>query len=745
MKRVLIPVSAVLLAAACTNKTPDEIDDGPLFSTDNEEESINLATDIAMDTLASDERFLAGVDEVFTDKVVIDEFGKAHVRLGQGHRGLNVEGGNAVLHLSSKGEYDGFNDDMSRFLSVNTNPTVGLDQAIAEAETILPDLLVHELYDIDSLTEEELATLSESLEFTVNGAPEAELIVRRVKNHDHVVYKVTFEVDVINADGFLERMLLAAFMDADENKPTYQRNDIHSARNRRTYDRNNSTSGGSLARSENDGPHSDWVVNEAHDNAGITYDYYNSRHGRDSYNGSGATINSYVHHDRNYVNAYWNGSQMVYGDGDGSTSRELTVLDIVAHELTHAVTDYSSDLIYSGESGALNEAMSDIFAAGAEAYRDGGANSNTWKIGEEAWTPGTSGDALRYMDNPCRGQNCSQGSYTEHANYANRYTGSYDNYGVHLNSGILNHVFYLLVQGGTTTVDGLSGDVNVPSIGMAKAEAIAYRANTVYLTASSDYQAARNAFANSASDLYGQAEVDAVHLAFDAVNVPGSPNGGGGNNGGGDLNDVLTQSNLSGSTGNFDFYTVDVPGDATKLEIEISGGSGDADLYVRFGNQPTTSSYDCRPYKGGNSELCEFSPPSGGTYHIGIRAYSPYSGVSLVARHDGGNGNGGGGIDPYSGQATNVSVPRNQWVHYQQLPVPAGASNFTVRIEGGSGDADLYVRHGSQPTTSSYDCRPYKSGNTETCSFDNPSAGDWYFSLRGYRAASGVNLYVTYE
>lgn len=210
--------------------------------------------------------------------------------------------------------------------------------------------------------------------------------------------------------------------------------------------------------------------------------------------------------------------------------------------------------------------------------------------------------------------------------------------------------------------------------------------------------------------------------------------------GGGELSNGGSASGLSASTGNWIYYTVQIPSGATNLAVSISGGSGDADLYLRAGSQPTTSAYDCRPYLNGNNETCNVASPSTGTYHIGIRAYSSFSGVTVTASWDENNNpppTGGGGT------VNNISASRNQWKHYT-LTVPAGMGQLKVDISGGSGDADLYVRRGAQPTTSSYDCRPYLNGNNETCTFNNPAADTWHISIRAYRTFSGVTLDAYY-
>ena len=158
-----------------------------------------------------------------------------------------------------------------------------------------------------------------------------------------------------------------------------------------------------------------------------------------------------------------------------------------------------------------------FFGAACQAWVDGGITSTTWKIGDEIYTPGTPGDALRYMDDPAL---AGDRDY-----YPDRYTGSADNGGVHTNSGIANLAFVLLVEGGTHP-RGKTSNV-VPGIGMSKAQQIFYRANTVLpqpLLPTS--KPLRNACASSADDLYSSSDVDAVHEAFDAVGVPGGPGGG---------------------------------------------------------------------------------------------------------------------------------------------------------------------------------------------------------------------------
>ena len=408
---------------------------------------------------------------------------------------------------------------------------------------------------------------------------------------------------------------------------------VKSALNRKIYNANhtnpdNPTLPGTLMFSEG-GSSTDLDAMGAYDNTGATYNYFKTRFNRDSYNGSGAQLTSSVHLGTNYVNAYWTGSQMAFGDGDGSQASSLAKdFDVVAHELTHAVTDSTANLNYESDSGALNEAMSDIFAAAGSAWKDGAVSANTWKIGEACWTPATSGDALRYMNNPTQ-DGSSKDYYPERAYPTSCTPSSSNDYcGVHYNSGIANLAFYLLSQGGTHPRSKTT--VTVPAITIAKAEQIFYRALTYgYMTSTTNFQGARNATAQAATDLYTTTEVNAVQACWDAVGVPG----------GAVQVTTLTNgqavSSLSGSTGAWAYYKIVVPASQTSLVITTSGGTGDVDLYVKRGAVPTSSSYDYRPYLSGNAETVTVTNPAAGDWYIGLYAYATYSGVTLKATYTG--------------------------------------------------------------------------------------------------------------
>ncbi|MBN4065710.1 M4 family metallopeptidase [Candidatus Amoebophilus asiaticus] len=282
-----------------------------------------------------------------------------------------------------------------------------------------------------------------------------------------------------------------------------------------TYDMNEGTSyGGSVDFTDTDNywnnvnAEQDEVATDAHWGAEMTYDYFWNVLGRNSYDNNGAKLLSYVHYSSNYSNAFWDGQRMTYGDGSGSYN-PFTAIDVCGHEITHGVTQYTADLVYQNESGALSESFSDIFGACIEFY--GVPDSADWLIGEDLKNDGT---ALRSMDDP--------NSYGDPDTYLGTfwYTGSGDNGGVHTNSGVQNFWFYLLSTGGSGTND-LGNAYTVNGIGLTAAAQIAYRNLSVYLTSTSEYADARFYSIQAAIDLFGACtpEVEAVANAWYAVGI----------------------------------------------------------------------------------------------------------------------------------------------------------------------------------------------------------------------------------
>jgi hypothetical protein len=198
---------------------------------------------------------------------------------------------------------------------------------------------------------------------------------------------------------------------------------------------------------------------------------------------------------------------------------------------------------------------------------------------------------------------------------------------------------------------------------------------------------------------------------------------------------------ISGTLGSQQFWTMTVPSGASNLQFQMSGGTGDADLYVRFGSAPTMTVYDCRPFASGNNETCNFPTPTAGTWHVMVVGDDPYSGATLVGSYQtGGSGSVLQNGVPVSNLAGGLGSQQ-----FWTMSVPAGSSNLQFQTSGGSGDADLYVRFGSAPTMTTYDCRPFASGNNETCTFATPAAGTWHVMVVGDDPYSGMTLVGSYQ
>ncbi len=506
-------------------------------------------------------------DQFRVKKSFVDEAGREHARMQHLHRGVPVFGSEMFAHANVAGTVTMINGQLVEALDLDTTPALAAEQALQIAlQKIGP-----------AKYRWEDAAQEASIKETYNDArrtwrPEPELVIAPVRGEfagrDYrLAWKMMIPVDGPQPANWMY------FVDARSGEVIFSFNKMHSVtgtgpsiysgtvnietnlngstyemydvgRNIKTYDANNTGAlpGTLLTDSDNfwDGTRQVAGV-DAHWGTQWVYDYYFNVHGRNSFNNAGAQFTQSVHVNTNWVNASWNGSQVQYGDGNGVDSDELVAIDVAAHEWTHAVTDYESDLTYSGESGALNESLSDIFGETIQIYAKG---LSTWQIGEECWTPGVSGDALRSMSNPnAEGQPDTYGG-TYWINPSQWWN---DNGGVHRNSGLSNFAFYLLVNGGSGTND-IGNAYNVTTIGLTDARAIFYLAQTTYLTASSNFAAGRTATENAASSLFGASSTQLLNLsrAWYAVGVGANPDGG---SGGGNLalNKTATASSTNGS------------------------------------------------------------------------------------------------------------------------------------------------------------------------------------------------------
>ncbi|MEZ7527991.1 M4 family metallopeptidase [Cloacibacterium normanense] len=259
----------------------------------------------------------------------------------------------------------------------------------------------------------------------------------------------------------------------------------------------------------------DQYATDAHWGAEKTVDYLKAKFNRNSIDNNHFAIKSYVHYSRNYFNAFWDGSRMTYGDGSSTNgNKPLTALDVCAHEIGHGMTSKTANLVYQKESGALNEAFSDILGNSVEFWAR--PTKASWKLGEDfsyvirdMANPNAYGDPDTYGGTYWVNPNCTPSSTNDYC-------------GVHTNSGVLNFWYYLLVNGGSGTNDkGFA--YNVTGVGLDKAAQIAYRTLTTYLTSTSTYANARTYSLQAAADLYGagSAEVTQTTNAWNAVGVGG--------------------------------------------------------------------------------------------------------------------------------------------------------------------------------------------------------------------------------
>ncbi|TXI51350.1 MAG: hypothetical protein E6Q50_01335 [Lysobacter sp.] len=362
-------------------------------------------------------------------------------------------------------------------------------------------------------------------------------------------------------------------------------------------------------------------LNDAHYFGSVIFNMYNAYIGKPPLT---FQLVMRVHYSTSYENAFWDGSAMTFGDG-ATTFYPLVSLDVASHEVSHGFTSQNSNLTYSGQSGGINEAYSDIAGEAAEYYMKG---TNDFLVGADIFK---ATGALRYMANPPQdGRSIG--------NAAN-YTAGMD---VHYSSGVYNKAFYTLA-----TTAGWNTQ---------KAFQVFARANDLYWTASTDFNQGACGVQTAATDLgYTVANVTA---AFTAVGVSC------GGTTPPPTTTVLTKgvpvTGQGASTGNSLNYTLVVPAGSTNLTFTMSGGTGDADMYVKFGSAPTDTVYDCRPYLGGNAETCTFAAPSAGTYYVRLKAYSTFSGVSLVGNYTTGGG-GGGGTQTYT-NTTDYTINDNSTV-----------------------------------------------------------------------------------
>ncbi|MDQ1016152.1 M4 family metallopeptidase [Streptomyces afghaniensis] len=475
----------------------------------------------------ADEIGLGEQEKLVVRDVVKDADGTVHTRYERTYAGLPVLGGDLVVHTSKSGAAKGVTRATKAKLAVGSlKPAVPAAKAEKQAVT---------LAKAAGSEKTEANSTPRKVIWAADGKPTLayETVVGGLQedgtpNELHVVTdaatgKKLYEYQGIETGTGNTTYSGKVTLSTTKSGSSYNLTD-GTRGGHKTYNLNRGTSGtGTLFSGSDDvwgngNPSNlETAAADAHYGAQITWDFYKSTFGRSGIRNDGKAAYSRVHYGNSYVNAFWSDSCfcMTYGDGSGNT-HPLTSLDVAAHEMSHGLTSATAGLNYSGESGGLNEATSDIFGAGAEFFAANSSDVGDYLIGEEIDINGD-GSPLRYMDKPSK-DGASKDAWSSSL-------GSVD---VHYSSGPANHFFYLLSEGsGSKTINGVtynsptSNGSTVTGIGRTKALQIWYKALTTYMTSTTKYAQARTATLNAASALYGASstEYKAVAAAWSAVNV----------------------------------------------------------------------------------------------------------------------------------------------------------------------------------------------------------------------------------
>jgi Zn-dependent metalloprotease len=514
-------VAPWLALSGCSSTSPE------VFSTGRAEE-LALAERISLELLGG---ALPGRGDIHlelrdlrVEHVHVDELSMAHTRVRQTLGGVPVFGGEAIVHLRRDGSLFALTDGLLRGagLGAEGQPALAAEEAI-EA----------------SLAEYGCAGC-------LTAEPEADLWVLPHEGRTRLTYRVTLRRE----DGSDETSMPVFFIDARTGEKVWSYDNLQTAMGESLYsgavEMTTNLYGGYYYLENVDGGYGtfdnrgtrtatyhladrnnlwDGVAQragvDAHYCTGKFLEYLRATFARNGIDGRGgpghfspaasrqlSLISSIVHYGSGYNNAFWNGSYMTYGDGDGTAFAPLVTPDICGHEVTHGITERTAGLTYAGESGALNESWSDVFGMLLERSMRG-ETAGTWKIGEDAYTPGNGADdALRHMDAPHAAVDAGFTSDDDPDHYSERYTGTADNGGVHINSGIANKAFVLLAVGGSHHLGG-----SMTGIGIDEAAQIWYKALTTYMTSSTDFAGARAATLNAAVALHGEGSPEAAAVA----------------------------------------------------------------------------------------------------------------------------------------------------------------------------------------------------------------------------------------
>lgn len=453
--------------------------------------------------------------------VVLDADGKEHVRFDRKYKGLRVLGGDVVVHSGADKKLNGMDKAFNKVIRLDVSNPISPEQALAVAEKQFTGML-------QTVSKPELivfardgdARLAYEIVFTgiVGEETPTEMhVFVDARSSELINQWEGIQTVAGSGNGFfvgsvaLETLLASG---------SYQLKDPNRG-NQATNDMANKTNGSGKIFLDADNKWASGLLSDratvgvdAQFGAATTWDFFKLKFGRLGLRNDGVGALSRVHYGRAYNNAYWSDACfcMTYGDGDGKTFNPFASLDVAGHEMSHGLTAMTAKLVYSGESGGLNEATSDIFGTLVEYFANNQKDVPDYLIGEQLYKSG-GGKALRYMYNPPL-DGRSPGCYSTTL-------GTLD---VHYSSGVANHFFYLLAEGSTPAGLPVSPTCNGSSlsgIGRDAAGAIWYRALTVYMTSSTNYAGARAATLQAARDLFGStsSQAFAVASAWSAVGV----------------------------------------------------------------------------------------------------------------------------------------------------------------------------------------------------------------------------------
>jgi Zn-dependent metalloprotease len=528
MRKTHVLATTAALAALATTAAglpANAASNDRVTSTHHISESGTDAIDAIREARTAKTETLYGADQAFvvTDALK-DSTGATHVRLRRSYDGLRVVGGDLVVHRDADGDFTGSSQTLTRDLTLSTTPAISKAKALSLLKGKAAELVV----DATAVSPR-LAWVVTRTGTQKDGTPSRLDTYVDAKTGDTI--RSEQRIQTVDGDG---QSLYGGTvpLKLTQSGTSFQLKDPTRG-NTYTIDVNNKTDSilctllgagcatgtvftstdthfgnGSTSSRES-------AAVDAQYGTDTTWDYYKTTFGRNGIFGTGAGSFNRVHYGKNYVNAFWDGTKMTYGDGNGTAYGPLTSLDVAGHEMSHGVTENSAALTYSGESGGLNEATSDIFGTMVEFFAANASDPGDYLIGEEFDLANHAG--LRRMDNPA-----SDGSSLS------CWSTNAKNVDVHYSSGIGNHFFYLLAEGsGAKTIGGVQhssttcNGSSTTGIGRTAAAAIWYRALTVYMTSNTNYAGARTATISAANDLFGagSAQATAVAAAWSAVTV----------------------------------------------------------------------------------------------------------------------------------------------------------------------------------------------------------------------------------